>query len=536
MNVPPMNQMKITKFLEPWIYSHSEKYTFLNNPMAKAIVINLAKKGFTDDLLINQLKPIIGKEASQYFAHKYVNAVKKISQKDIGFNGENKSNTRDRSPERVFNNKNSYEEEYRKKRKRKTHFSSKEELIEKTPVPSKSSFLSSSVISLRNGINDQKSLRFNEKGERIDDEGNIVKTQIIRSSNKPKEIPKDTRIPTVTKPKSYQFSFIQPGSIANSIEEKRAEFQVDLTVASGLPIFDVLAMRRSVDKPEIDWWDIPYVQTDDNGIPVTNDNGMWLAKVFDNSNQYENCSPVSVHKPIVPEIPTILTEEERKRQKHMRKVQKQNEERMLIKLNLKKPDPPKLKQSRLISLNGGIAVLNPSAIEMQIKQDREERLKKHEEHNNNSKLSPEEKKEKKRCKREADSKGNLISSVFIAKSITHPLHFAKITKMAQKWYITGGIFIVKNPQMFFVVTESGVKGKKKFDQLILNRIDWKLSKDGVCDDDSLSDNIRLVFSGDTYTRSFFSFKKYVFDVSTQCRKFFEKYHAESLFDAAASQK
>jgi hypothetical protein len=97
--------------------------------------------------------------------------------------------------------------------------------------------------------------------------------------------------------------------------------------------------------------------------------------------------------------------------------------------------------------------------------------------------------------------------------------------MGAKWFATGGIFKVKVPEMCFVILEAGVKGQRKYVNLMENRIKWK-------EEDEANEAV-TVFQGRVMKRGFFTFRKYVFDVGTQCRGFCEKYGNVAAFDAAA---
>jgi U4/U6 small nuclear ribonucleoprotein PRP3 len=217
----------------------------------------------------------------------------------------------------------------------------------------------------------------------------------------------------------------------------------------------------------------------------------------------------------------MLTEQERKRLKHITRLEKRNEEHLMIKLGLKEKEVPKLKPGQLLSFSRG---QTPTQIEMQVRKAREDRIKAHEEGNAAAKLTPEQKREKSARKRMADSENDLLVTVFAIHNIDDALVFAKLTSMANKWFMTGGIFLVKYPKINFVVIEAGEKGTRKYTALVNQRIDWGNGNESV-----------TVFQGPAMKRSFFNFHKYIFDVGTQCRTFCEKLGASALFDAAARQ-
>jgi U4/U6 small nuclear ribonucleoprotein PRP3 len=239
------------------------------------------------------------------------------------------------------------------------------------------------------------------------------------------------------------------------------------------------------------------------------------------TNEYENTAPIATKQPHEKELPTMLTEQERKRLKHITKLEKRNEEHLMIKLGLKEKEVPKLKPGQLISFSRG---QTPTQIEMAMRKARDDRIKAHEDANAAAKLTPEQKREKKAGKRMADAKGDVVVTVFAVRKLDGPLVLAKLTSMANKWFITGGLFFVKYPKMSFVVVEAGEKGTRKYGALVNQRIEWG---DG--------NEVAMVFQGPAMRRCFFNFHKYIFDVGTQCRAFCQKFEATALFDAAARQ-
>lgn len=538
-----IDDLRIKKLLEPWIDKHSRKFPVLSEPLIRSIVISSAKKGTN---LENQLQNFFSSKDLKKFIHKYKRALRKFSAQDVDVFSSMK---RRKSPPREVR------EIHQEKRDNKFPFNETKRQIFVTkklekpqiylPPQTKSNviqqkkeqkkaenpfyFLSSDVMSLRKADQKLKPLLFNDFGQRVDEDGNLMKDEFVHKKlvvnndkNKTKTL-FDKRIPFVVKPVSRDFKFIQPGSIVNEIEEKRSEVAIDLSVIAGLSIFDKIALSRNFEKPEIDWWDLPYVQLDENQRPVTDENNNWIANYDTIDNEYENAAPIPVHKSVQKEMPTILTPKERKRLKHINKLKKQNEERLMIKLNLKEKEPQRIKMSQMIKLNGGKSILSPTEVEMEIRKNKEARIQKHIENNESSKLTIEQKHEKNVQKRKDDSEDNITASVFAIKNLKNPLHFASLTNMAQKWFITGGIFIVKHPEMSFVVIEAGPKGTRKYCSLVNQRIKWNIEEN--CE-------AKMTFQGSIASRNFYNFKKYVFDVGTQCRKFFIKNGCEGFFNSA----
>jgi U4/U6 small nuclear ribonucleoprotein PRP3 len=346
-----------------------------------------------------------------------------------------------------------------------------------------------------------------------------MRTEPHRPEKKVKPMPFDRKIPTVVRPATRQFSFLPPGVVADKAEARRKEAETDRSVVDGFPLFDVIALSRNVETPSIDWWDLPFVVLDDAQLPVPDSDGQWRCNFETVTNEYENAAPVETPAMHSRELPTILTVQERKRLKHITKLEKRNQEHLMIKLGLKEKEIPTLKPGQMIAFSSG---KTPTQIEMEVRKARDDRMKKHEDANAAAKLTPEQRGERNATKRKKDSEDNLTVTVYSMRKLEDPLQCAKLSAMARKWFITGGIFIVKWSPMAFVVIEAGEKGTKKYAGLVKQRIHWEEGNEAV-----------ESFQGPALKRSFFNFHKYLFDVTTQCRSFFEKNHAVGLFDAAA---
>ena len=539
MTVEVLDSVRRKHFFEPWIEKKAGKHQILTDPVVKSIIIDAVTSGSNKHKLKNSLDPFF--KISGDSAGKFIHSLRKKIDEWNRIDTREIQRMTNRKPYKQVRPNN----EHRTQSKPK-YFGDHVSFVHHNPsLPTTSAdpssfvpevtiekaepkqnvpsyFLSTEEISLRSKDQKMEKLMLNDKGEQIDENGNVIIVERVNMSESYKyKSSSDRKMPTVQKPKSLEFHFLQPGEISKQIEEKRKEVRTDLAVAAGLPIFDVIALRRNYEIPEIDWWDEPFI-----------DKETWEPILDNVDNSYQNTAPIAVPKIKEKEIPTMLTPEERKREKHLRKLEKANEERLLIRLNLKEPEPPRVKTKTLINFNSGEAFLKPTEVETRARSAYEARQKAHIEKNEKAKLTPEQKQQKSHNKRVEDSKGNTVDLVYCMKSIYHPLQFSKILAMANKWMITGGIFIVKYPEMYFVVAECGEKGARKFSALMENRIDWRMKSDDVDESISNSNECKLAFQSAVLPNHhhFRNFKKYVFDVSTQCSGFFQKYKAGHLFD------
>jgi U4/U6 small nuclear ribonucleoprotein PRP3 len=505
----------------------ARRFCELKKPLIRTIIIGAAGKGASVRVLESQLSKIFSNQKDlNMFLRKYESAINEFTSEDFFPSVESirreKTDANFRRQARPTPVHTETGADVRHRAGNELHVAANSHDRSSRMVLPKS-FLSSAQISLRKADEKIKPLVLNEKGERLDDDGQIIMAPIPSKQGKVAPTPVDRRIVAASKPTSREFSFLAAGDITNRVEAIRKKAAIDRKVATGTPLFDVIASQRDVEIPEIDWWDLPFVQLDEHQIPISVD-GKWIPNYDSVDDTFHNAAPVPVHHHKSKELPTILTQQEKKRLKHIRKLEKRNEERLMIKLNLKEKEVPKLKPGQMITLGGTNSALAPTEVEMSVKKAREDRIRRHEEANEARKLTDSERRQKKVKMRRADSENNVSLYVFAVRVLESALNLATLIRMAQKWFMTGGVFKVKFPAMTFVLIEAGEKGGTKFCRL-MERIKWQ--EDG---DENRAD---LVFQGPVTKRSFFNFKRYVFDVGTQCRGFCEKYGSSGAFDAAA---
>jgi len=100
--------------------------------------------------------------------------------------------------------------------------------------------------------------------------------------------------------------------------------------------------------------------------------------------------------------PLMLTTKERKRLRRQRRAELLKEKQDKIRLGLLPPDAPKVKLANMMRVLGQEAVLNPTEIEIKVRQQVAERLQTHLDQNAERKLTSEERKAKENKKKEED--------------------------------------------------------------------------------------------------------------------------------------
>lgn len=176
-----------------------------------------------------------------------------------------------------------------------------------------------------------------------------------------------------------------------------------------------------------------------------------------------------------PEVqPTLfLTKKERKRQRKLRRQEKQRELQDMQAAGLIAPPEPRLTLKNFIRVLGDQAYVDPSQMEQKVNQQVQARQRAHLERNEANKLTKEQRSAKLARKYEEDTSGGLHVALFYVKDMSHPYHRAKVDLNAQQFNITGGVVECQVPQLSCVICEGGPKAIKRYTRLMLVRTKWK---------------------------------------------------------------
>lgn len=110
--------------------------------------------------------------------------------------------------------------------------------------------------------------------------------------------------------------------------------------------------------------------------------------------------------------PLMLTTKERKKLRRQKRKELLKEKQDKIRLGLLAPDAPKVKLANMMRVLGQEAVLNPTEVEMKVRQQMEERLQGHLDQNAERKLTAEQRKAKEAKKKEEDLNKGVNVSVY----------------------------------------------------------------------------------------------------------------------------
>ena len=187
----------------------------------------------------------------------------------------------------------------------------------------------------------------------------------------------------------------------------------------------------------------------------------------------------------------VLTMRERKKLKRRAALDKAKEQTEKIRLGLIPPPPPKLRLSNLMNSLINDSVAEPSELERRVREEMRLRVEGHERANAERKLSVEGKKEK--AKRKMKEKA-LDAAIHVhVYAVRRGLGVGRVRYLldvnTMQWNLTGvGVFIRQSEAgggggghsgdderngLSVVVVEGGPKGLRRFQRLMLVRIDWK---------------------------------------------------------------
>ena len=189
---------------------------------------------------------------------------------------------------------------------------------------------------------------------------------------------------------------------------------------------------------------------------------------------------VSPHAPKPAKAPTLhLTKKEMKRQRKLRRAEKQRELQDMQAAGLVAAPEAKLTLSNFMRVLGDQAVLDPSKMEAKVNEQIQARKMKHEKMNAERKLTKEQRAAKRERKLTEDTSSAVSVALFLVKDMSHRYHRTKVDLNAQQSQITGGVLECEVPKLSLVICEGGPKAIKRYIRLMTVRMKWK--GEGVLD-------------------------------------------------------
>jgi len=174
-----------------------------------------------------------------------------------------------------------------------------------------------------------------------------------------------------------------------------------------------------------------------------------------------------------------LTKKERKRQRKLRRAEKQRELQDMQSAGLIPPPEPRLTLKNFIQVMGDQAFVDPSQMERKVAEQVQARQQAHLQRNAENRLSKEQRSEKRARKLQEDTSESVTVALFWVKDMSHPYHRAKVELNARQNNITGGVLECEHPSMACVICEGGPKAIKRYIRLMTVRMKWMGTDDAV---------------------------------------------------------
>jgi U4/U6 small nuclear ribonucleoprotein PRP3 len=178
-----------------------------------------------------------------------------------------------------------------------------------------------------------------------------------------------------------------------------------------------------------------------------------------------------------------LTQKELKRQRKLRRSEKQRELQDLQAAGLIPAPEPRLTLSNFIRVLGDQAFLDPSQMEQKVAEQMQARQRAHLEKNQANKLTKEQRAAKRAKKLQEDTSQGVTVAIFHVKDMSHPYHRTKVDLNAQQNFLTGGVLECQDPALAVVICEGGPKAIKRYIRLMTVRMKWMGPDDAIDNDD-----------------------------------------------------
>jgi U4/U6 small nuclear ribonucleoprotein PRP3 len=306
--------------------------------------------------------------------------------------------------------------------------------------------------------------------------------------------------------------------------------------------------------PDIEWWDEGILE-DKTYECIDNPSKVKIDGEDSIITSYVQ-HPVLVKPPqeqlLVQIKPMYLTQKEQAKIRRMRRAEEHKEQQAKIRLGLEPPPPPKVKRGNMMRVMGEQAIADPTAVEMLVEQQIQERHDKHIQANEERKLTKEERRAKLAENQKKDAQKGLYMCVFKVESFAFGKHRYQVDLNAKEHAFTG--VTIFNPKMNLVIVEGGHWSMQKYKRLMLNRIRWSeitmpteaqiekqaadpgwlkpLDERGDLKDLS-SNKCTLVFEGEVKQRAFRKWGSKICESDGEAKELLGKAKLDSLWGLAA---
>ncbi|XP_025620964.1 protein RDM16 isoform X2 [Arachis duranensis] len=292
--------------------------------------------------------------------------------------------------------------------------------------------------------------------------------------------------------------------------------------------------------PEIEWWDVPLLQSGNYGDTADGTIGEDKLKMEKITFYVEHPRPIEppAEPAPPPPQPLKLTKKEQKKLRTQRRLAKEKERQEMIRQGVIEPPKSKVKISNLMKVLGSEATQDPTRLEKEIRSAAAEREQAHIDRNIARKLTPAELREKKERKLFDDpSTVETLVSLYKINDLSHPKARFRVDVNAQENRLSGCAVI--SDGITVVVVEGGSKSIKRYGKLMLRRINWsEFSKETEenedSDDDKPVNKCSLVWQGSVAKPSFNRFTVHDCITEAAARKVFVDAGVPHYWDLAVN--
>lgn len=424
-----------------------------------------------------------------------------------------------------------------------------------------------------------KPLLLDKQGRQIDEEGNVVQMKMdvatLKVNQRQEEELESARGPRRNEAEankfedprlnfkrrermSKSFAFLKPGKhIAKAQNMRMKQLKREMRTRLhddededdfGIDISNLIRRKARVEPPATEWWDLPFLDESENYGEGESEETWKVSECTDLIYVPVVLEPVA-ERSEPPPMSMMLTQKERKKMKRMKAVEKQKEEQDKVRLGLMQAPEPKMRLSSLMRILGNDAILEPSKMEKKVRKQMAARKDKHEAANKAAELTPEQRREKKHKKLSEDVSVEVHVSIYRVGDLSDSKKRFKVDIHAQQYQMTGQAIVYGNCNV--IVVEGGPKNMKKYNKLLMNRINWEeedLSIEDEDDEDEEAAAARakrlekvqkkcvLVWKGIVKERAFRTFRFEHCRTEADARQIFEEKNCAHYWDMCRNSK
>jgi U4/U6 small nuclear ribonucleoprotein PRP3 len=225
--------------------------------------------------------------------------------------------------------------------------------------------------------------------------------------------------------------------------------------------------------PNIEWWDEGLLsdKTYDcidqpNKVKVDSDDSIITIYV-----QHPPLLKAPQDQRLIEVKPMYLTTKEQQKLRRMRRAADLKEHQAKIRLGLEPPPPPKVKRGNMMRVMGEQAIADPTAVEMLVESQIQQRHDDHVTSNQERKLTKEQQHAKLAQNQAKDAQKGLYMCVFKINTLAYGKHRYQLDQNAKQLALLG--VTIFNPDLNLVIVEGGLFSITKFKKLMLQRINWQ---------------------------------------------------------------